>query len=116
MGITKDLVTGVWVGADDRSVHFKDSETGEGSHTALPIFARFMEKVYADPKSGFTYGPYPKPWVKITKEYDCPSPRISADTTSTDSLDVPADTTKAVPVQQTPTTPDNTDNSPGQEQ
>ena len=46
MGITRDLVTGVWVGCDDRSVHFTSSETGEGSHTALPNYARFMEKVY----------------------------------------------------------------------
>lgn len=109
MGITKDLVTGVWVGADDRSVHFTDSETGEGSHTALPLFARFMEKVYADPKSGYTPGPFPKPWVKITKEYDCPSPHIEADTTSTDSLDSPIDTTGMVPppVTQPTTTPDN---------
>jgi penicillin-binding protein 1A len=109
MGITKDLVTGVWVGADDRSVHFTNSETGEGSHTALPIFAQFMTKVYADPKSGYTWGLFPKPWVKITKEYDCPSPRL-ADSTATDSTDdVPVDTTGAVPVQQTPspTTPDN---------
>jgi len=89
MGITKDLVTGVWVGCDDRSVHFNSSETGEGSHTALPIFARFMEKVYADPKSGYTYGPFPKPWTKITKEYNCPSPRIEVDTLQTDSLNGP---------------------------
>jgi penicillin-binding protein 1A len=97
MGITKDLVTGVWVGADDRSVHFTTSENGEGSHTALPIFARFMEKVYADPKSGYTWGPYPKPWVKITKEYNCPSPHISTDTTSTDSTAAPVDTTGGTP-------------------
>jgi len=97
MGITKDLVTGIWVGADDRSVHFTSSETGEGSHTALPIFGRFMEKVYADPKSGYTYGPFPKPWVKITKPYDCPSPRIKTDTTVTDSLLMPADTTNVLP-------------------
>jgi len=89
MGITKDLVTGVWVGCDDRSVHFNSSETGEGSHTALPIFARFMEKVYADPKSGYTYGPFPKPWTKITKEYNCPSPRIEVDSLQTDSLNAP---------------------------
>ncbi|MEB0261234.1 MULTISPECIES: transglycosylase domain-containing protein [unclassified Mucilaginibacter] len=96
MGITKDLVTGIWVGADDRSVHFTNSETGEGSHTALPIFGAFMEKVYADPNSGYTYGPFPKPWVKITKEYMCPSPQIREDTTSTDSLmEMPMDTTAA---------------------
>jgi penicillin-binding protein 1A len=105
MGITKDLVTGIWVGADDRSVHFNTSESGEGSHTALPIFGRFMEKVYADPQSGYGPGPFPKPWSKITKEYNCPSPRISADTTSTDSLSAPVDTTQAVPVPAT-TEPD----------
>ncbi|RZA00091.1 MAG: penicillin-binding protein [Sphingobacteriaceae bacterium] len=97
MGITKDLVTGVWVGADDRSVHFKTSETGEGSRTALPIFGRFMEKVYDDPKSGYTYGPFPKPWVKITKQYMCPSPNIVIDTVATDSLDMGADTTLTDP-------------------
>lgn len=101
MAVTKDLVTGIWVGADDRSVHFTTSETGEGSHTALPIFGSFMEKVYADPKSGYTWGPFPKPWVKITKEYTCPSPHISVDTTATDSLTTPADTTTA-PVEEQP--------------
>jgi penicillin-binding protein 1A len=106
MGITKDLVTGVWVGADDRSVHFKTSETGEGSRTALPIFGKFMEKVYADPKSGYTFGPFPKPWVKITKEYMCPSPRIVIDTASTDSMDIGTDTTGITPVT---TPPDNTE-------
>ncbi|MDB5133168.1 MAG: penicillin-binding protein [Mucilaginibacter sp.] len=97
MGITKDLVTGIWVGADDRSVHFTSSETGEGSHTALPIFGRFMEKVYADPKSGYTYGPFPKPWSKISKTYDCPSPRIKTDTAAIDSLFMPGDTTMIKP-------------------
>jgi penicillin-binding protein 1A len=96
MGITKDLVTGIWVGADDRSVHFTTSETGEGSHTALPIFGTFMEKVYADSKSGYTYGPFPKPWVKITKEYMCPSPQIRyTDTTSTDTSGFVADSAAA---------------------
>jgi penicillin-binding protein 1A len=98
MGITKDLVTGIWVGADDRSVHFTTSESGEGSHTALPIFGSFMERVYADKQSGYTYGPFPKPWTKITKSYDCPSPRISTDTTATDSLDMPIDTLNSTPL------------------
>ncbi len=96
MGITKDLVTGIWVGADDRSVHFTNSDTGEGSHTALPIFGAFMQKVYADPKSGYTYGPFPKPWVKITKEYDCPSPRINVDT-AVDSAKMHLDSLKVRP-------------------
>ena len=96
MGITKDLITGIWVGCDDRSVHFTNSETGEGSHTALPIFGAFMERVYADKKSGYTYGAFPKPWVKITKSYDCPSPRIETDSATTDSLGPRLDTLKKI--------------------
>lgn len=86
MGITKDLVTGVWVGADDRSIHFKTSQTGEGSKTALPIFAKFMEKVYRDPSTGITLGPFPKPGVEITRTYNCPTPRYVVDSLQTDSL------------------------------
>jgi penicillin-binding protein 1A len=108
MGITKDLVTGIWVGADDRSVHFTTSETGEGSHTALPIFGAFMEKVYTDPNSGYTYGPFPKPWVKITKEYMCPSPVIREDTTSTDTSGMPVDTTTTVAPVTAPATEEKT--------
>lgn len=110
MGITKDLVTGVWVGADDRSVHFTTSETGEGSHTALPIFGSFMERVYADKSLGYTYGPFPKPWTKITKTYNCPSPHIEEDTTSTDSLSNPIDTTGVTPVQEN--NPENPESTP----
>src|SRR6201996_6109896 len=107
MGITKDLVTGIWVGADDRSVHFTTSESGEGSHTALPIFGSFMERVYADQSLGYTYGPFPKPWVKIGKDYNCPSPRMSADSAATDSLNMPIDTTGTLPKAPTTETPEN---------
>ncbi|MFI5162305.1 MAG: transglycosylase domain-containing protein [Sphingobacteriales bacterium] len=107
MGITKDLVTGIWVGCDDRSVHFTSAETGEGSHTALPIFGAFMQKVYADPKSGYTYGNFPKPWSKITKQYDCPSPRIDTGTMADDSLFKPMDTTATTPAKTEENNPDN---------
>ncbi|MGE6219020.1 transglycosylase domain-containing protein [Nubsella zeaxanthinifaciens] len=85
MGITKDLVTGVWVGCDERTAHFKNGEQGEGSRTALPIFAKFMVKVYDDPNSGYTYGQFPKPKTEITRTYNCPTPRQQVDTVSTDS-------------------------------
>jgi penicillin-binding protein 1A len=88
MGVTKDLVTGVWVGCDERTAHFKNGETGEGSRTALPIFAKFMEKVYKDPGTGYTLGPFPKAKVKITREINCPTPRYEVDTTQNDSLAV----------------------------
>ncbi len=46
MGVTQDLVTGTWVGGEDRSIHFRTSNTGEGGKTALPVFGRYMTKLY----------------------------------------------------------------------
>jgi len=76
MGITKDLVSGVWVGGEDRSIHFRSSSTGEGSKTALPIFGLFMERLYQNKDLGYKMGPFPKPIVKINKNYRCVTPRI----------------------------------------
>ena len=47
VGITPNLVTGVWVGCEDRAAHFTNKK-GYGSHTALPIFGNFMRKIYDD--------------------------------------------------------------------
>ncbi|GAB4113945.1 MAG: transglycosylase domain-containing protein [Thermoflexibacter sp.] len=74
-GVTKDLVTGVWVGGDDRSIHFRSGEVGEGGKTALPIYGRFMEKVYDTPELNITKGTFPTPTIKINKPYFCPTPR-----------------------------------------
>lgn len=68
VGFTKDLVCGVWVGGDDRSIHFRGG-LGEGSKSALPIFGMFMEKVYSDKELGYSPGPFPKPSMKIEKDY-----------------------------------------------
>ncbi len=68
MGFTKDLVCGVWVGGDDRSIHFK-SRMGEGARSALPIFGKFMQSVYTDSKLGYSAGPFPSPKIDIKKEY-----------------------------------------------
>jgi penicillin-binding protein 1A len=76
MGISKDLVSGVWVGGEDRSIHFRNSASGEGSKTALPIYGLFMEKLYQDKDLGYKMGTFPKPTVKIRKNYHCVSPRI----------------------------------------
>ncbi|WP_251047042.1 transglycosylase domain-containing protein [Hymenobacter sp. ISL-91] len=71
MGITRDLVTGVWVGGEDRSIHFVGSQQGEGGRTALPIFGTYMEKLYKDPELDIKMGPFPQPTVKISKKYQC---------------------------------------------
>jgi penicillin-binding protein 1A len=91
MGMTKDLMTGVWVGGEDRSIHFQGSQQGEGGRTALPIFGSFMEKIYLDKALGYDYGHFPKPSVKISKKYTCATadyrPRRAAiDTVAADDL------------------------------
>ncbi|MGV6943387.1 penicillin-binding protein 1A [Sphingobacterium kyonggiense] len=85
MGVTKDLVTGVWVGCDEQSIHFNSSGTGEGSKTALPIYAVFMEELYKHPELGVTLGKFPEPTVEITKKYNCPGPRIRVESSSSSS-------------------------------
>ena len=71
IGLSKDLIAGSWVGADERAVHFRTLRAGEGSKTALPIYGLFMEKMYADRELGVRMGYFPKPEVKIRKSYFC---------------------------------------------
>ena len=53
MGITPELVSGCWVGGDDRDIHFDNMQYGQGAAMALPIFALYMKKVYADKQLGY---------------------------------------------------------------
>jgi penicillin-binding protein 1A len=72
MGITPDLTTGVWVGAEDRSVHFRSTRLGQGSHTALPIWAMYMKKVYNDPNLGISQGDFTKPYAPgVDLDFNC---------------------------------------------
>jgi penicillin-binding protein 1A len=52
MGVTPDLVGGVWSGWEDQAIHFETLGEGQGANMALPIFALFLKKVYADPQFG----------------------------------------------------------------
>ena len=54
MGITPTLVSGVWVGGDDRDIHFSSMTFGQGASAALPVFALYMQKVYADSRLGYS--------------------------------------------------------------
>lgn len=71
MGITPDLTTGVWVGAEDRSVHFRTISLGQGANMALPIWALYMTKIYSDPSLGITLGEFDKPLRDVMIEFDC---------------------------------------------
>lgn len=50
MGFTPELVTGVWVGGEERYIHFNTMALGQGARAALPIYGYYMQKVYADRK------------------------------------------------------------------
>ncbi len=53
MGVTPNLVTGVWSGWEDRSIHFESLYLGSGSNMALPIFGLYHQKIYSDSTLAF---------------------------------------------------------------
>jgi len=74
VGVTPKLVAGAWVGGEHRSIHFRTGELGQGSRTALPIYAYFMEGVLKDKSLAQYRGRFPqKPKQEIQKRYNCPN-------------------------------------------
>lgn len=53
MGFTPSLVSGCWVGGEDRDIHFDSTKMGQGANMALPIWAYYMKKVFADRSLGY---------------------------------------------------------------
>ena len=54
IGFTPELVTGVWVGWEDRTIHFSNMADGQGASMALPIWGLYMNKVYNDTNIGYS--------------------------------------------------------------
>lgn len=71
MGITPDLTTGVWVGAEERSVHFRTIGLGQGANMALPIWALYMQKIYDDESLGISRADFETPIGGLAIETDC---------------------------------------------
>jgi len=71
IGITPDLVTGVWVGAEDRAVRFSSLSKGMGTNMALPIWGYFMNKVYADKSIDISKGDFEKPLEPLDINLNC---------------------------------------------
>jgi penicillin-binding protein 1A len=71
MGITPQLVAGVWTGCEDRAFHFTSTAQGDGATTALPIFAGFMKRVYANPKLKISQADFEPPKNGVSIVYDC---------------------------------------------
>ncbi len=71
MGITPELVSGCWVGCEDRLVHFRTLELGQGARTAMPIWALYMQKLYADKSINLYKGDFEAPKDPLNVELDC---------------------------------------------
>ncbi len=70
MGMVPNLCTGVWVGGDDRSTHFSTTMYGQGATMALPVWALYMKKCYADKTLKISKAAFKKP-DRLTIEVDC---------------------------------------------
>jgi penicillin-binding protein 1A len=71
MGLTPHLTTGVWVGCEDRSAHFRTLQLGQGANTALPIWALYMKKVYADRSLNISTDPFPMISKPLSVDLNC---------------------------------------------
>jgi penicillin-binding protein 1A len=71
MGITHNLVTGVWVGGDTRNIHFPNWAFGAGSKSARPIWDKYMVKVYENPEVGYGKGMFKRPSSALDMTLDC---------------------------------------------
>jgi penicillin-binding protein 1A len=86
MGMVPNLVTGVWVGCEDRSARFKSITYGQGATSALPIWALFMKKCYADPKLNVSKEEFEKP-DNLSIKVDCYTPRTYNNNTVKDTTE-----------------------------
>ncbi len=72
IGITPQLVTGVWTGAEDRGISFSSMQYGQGAAAAMPVFGLYMKRVYADKSLNYTQEDFPVPEGGITRfEMNC---------------------------------------------
>ncbi|MEL6535653.1 MAG: transglycosylase domain-containing protein [Bacteroidota bacterium] len=85
MGITHNLVGGIWVGGDANNLRFRTIRYGQGAVMAMPIWEKFMLQVYRDPSVPYKKGSFPKPRRPLTVTLDC-SVYETNDSTQVDTL------------------------------
>jgi penicillin-binding protein 1A len=71
MAISPDIVAGIWTGCEDRAFHFTSTRDGEGANSALPIFAGFMKRVYANPNLKVSRADFEPPKGGLNTVVDC---------------------------------------------
>lgn len=94
IGLTPDLATGVWVGAEDRGVRFRTTAMGQGARTALPIYGYYMNSVYKDPKIAISTTDFEKPDGFDEDSFDLTGEEIiieEADSTAADAQTISID-------------------------
>jgi penicillin-binding protein 1A len=74
IGITPQLVNGAWTGAELRSIHFEDLQSGQGARMALPIWGYYMRKVYADKSLPYYDGTEFERPMNLSVSSDCDDP------------------------------------------
>jgi penicillin-binding protein 1A len=91
IGITPDLVTGVWVGAEDRAIRFRSMEWGQGARMALPIYGYYMQQLYNNPKVKISKGDFEVPAGYESVKYNvfCVNPEYDDRGDIRDQISVP---------------------------
>lgn len=84
MGMVPNLVTGVWVGGDNRAIHFKSIRYGQGASMALPIWGLYMKKNYENKDLGISDGAFVKP-ENMSIQLDCS--KVKEDSSKPDGTD-----------------------------
>ncbi|MCW5516306.1 penicillin-binding protein 1A [Muriicola sp. Z0-33] len=84
MGMVPNLVTGVWVGGENRSIHFRTITYGQGASMALPIWGLYMKKNYANEDLGISQEEFPEP-EELSINVDCT--KIKEETQKDNDLD-----------------------------
>ena len=79
VGITPDLVSGAWVGGEDRSIRFAKSALGQGAVMALPIWGYYMNSIYADTSIHISKGDFERPAGLVGNITDCDDHKSSID-------------------------------------
>ncbi|NBL65034.1 penicillin-binding protein [Flavobacterium sp. NST-5] len=85
VGMVPNLATGVWVGNEDRSAHFKSLTYGQGATMALPIWGMFMKKCYNDKELSVSKEPFERP-SNLSIKVDCWRPPVK-DTTAIEEIE-----------------------------
>lgn len=79
MGLTPDLVAGVWVGGEDRSIRFRSIKLGMGTNMALPIWGYYMNRVYEDSTLNVSTADFERPAGMLDIQLDCRKYRSNKD-------------------------------------